>query len=156
VTSLPNQRVETNRRPASPFEAQREFGRAVCALPGSSAAVAHPWRWTARMKAHLQVLILSILTAGCMTHPDPSGGGRLQEPARLHPGDHITIRFADALYPASIYEISDRGIVFLPYDIAVEVAGLTPKEASTKIRIAYVPHYFSRLDVQVTKVQPVE
>jgi hypothetical protein len=41
----PNQRVETNRRPAFPFEAERQFGPAVCAPRVSSAAVAHPLRW---------------------------------------------------------------------------------------------------------------
>jgi hypothetical protein len=38
------QRVETNRRPALPVEAGREFERASCAPPVLSAAVAHPCR----------------------------------------------------------------------------------------------------------------
>jgi hypothetical protein len=33
-----------NRRPASPFYAGRQFGRASCAPPFLSAAVAHLWR----------------------------------------------------------------------------------------------------------------
>ena len=38
---LPNKTVETNRRPASPFEAEQPFGSASCALRVLSAAVAH-------------------------------------------------------------------------------------------------------------------
>ena len=44
----PNKRVETNRRPAFPFEAGRQFGRASCAPQFLSAAVAHPCRSTTR------------------------------------------------------------------------------------------------------------
>jgi len=40
----PNKRVETNHRPALPFEAGREFGSAPCAPALLSAAVAHPFR----------------------------------------------------------------------------------------------------------------
>jgi hypothetical protein len=43
-TATPNQRVETNRRPASPFDTEGEFERASCALRSLSAAVAHPYR----------------------------------------------------------------------------------------------------------------
>jgi hypothetical protein len=39
-----NQSVETNRRPASPFNAGREFVSAACAPPLVSAAVAHLYR----------------------------------------------------------------------------------------------------------------
>ncbi len=39
-----SKRVETNRRPALPFEAWREFERPVCARPFSQAAVACPSR----------------------------------------------------------------------------------------------------------------
>ena len=37
----PNKTVETNRRPASPFYAQRQFESARCDPPSLSAAVAH-------------------------------------------------------------------------------------------------------------------
>jgi hypothetical protein len=40
----PNNSVETNRRPASPLNAWRQFGSASCVLPAPSAAVAHLWR----------------------------------------------------------------------------------------------------------------
>jgi hypothetical protein len=40
-----NKSVETNRRPAPPFEAGRQFGSALCAPALLSAAVAHLWRW---------------------------------------------------------------------------------------------------------------
>ena len=40
----PNKSVETNRRPASPLDAGRQFERASCAPPSLSAAVAHLWR----------------------------------------------------------------------------------------------------------------
>lgn len=43
-TRMANKSVETNRRPASPFHAEREFGSASCAPPSLSAAVAHLWR----------------------------------------------------------------------------------------------------------------
>jgi hypothetical protein len=36
-----NKSVETNRRPASPFEAGRQFGSVLCAPALLSAAVAH-------------------------------------------------------------------------------------------------------------------
>ena len=39
--------VETNRRPASPFNSEREFESATCPPPSLSAAVAHLFRWTA-------------------------------------------------------------------------------------------------------------
>ncbi len=41
-----NKSVETNRRPASPLNAVRQFGSASCAPPLLSAAVAHLWRST--------------------------------------------------------------------------------------------------------------
>ena len=40
-----NKSVETNRRPASPVNAGRQFEDASCAPPPLSAAVAHLWRW---------------------------------------------------------------------------------------------------------------
>jgi len=39
--------VETNRRPASPLDAGRQFGSAPCAPPFVPAAVARLWRWLA-------------------------------------------------------------------------------------------------------------
>jgi len=39
-----NKSVETNRRPASPFNTGRQFECALCARPLLSAAVAHLWR----------------------------------------------------------------------------------------------------------------
>jgi hypothetical protein len=39
-----NQSVETNRRPASPVDAGRQFESAPCAPPFLSAAVAHLFR----------------------------------------------------------------------------------------------------------------
>ncbi len=39
--SLSNRSVETNRRPASPFNIGRQSGSASCAPPLPSAAVAH-------------------------------------------------------------------------------------------------------------------
>lgn len=45
VGELANKTGRANRRPASPFEAGREFGRASCAPPFLSAAVAHLGRW---------------------------------------------------------------------------------------------------------------
>jgi len=40
-----NKSVETNRRPAFPINAGREFGRALCAPASPSAAVAHLCGW---------------------------------------------------------------------------------------------------------------
>ena len=39
-----------NRRPASPLDAGRQFGRASCAPPSLSAAVAHLWRYTKKVR----------------------------------------------------------------------------------------------------------
>jgi hypothetical protein len=39
-----NKSVETNRRPASPLDAGRQFESASCDPPSVSAAVAHLWR----------------------------------------------------------------------------------------------------------------
>jgi hypothetical protein len=52
MTMWPNKSVETNRRPASPFSAGREFGSASCAPPFLPAAVAHLWRWAS---ANIQI-----------------------------------------------------------------------------------------------------
>lgn len=41
----PNKSVATNRRPASPFEAEQQFGSVLCASRVLSAAVAHLCRW---------------------------------------------------------------------------------------------------------------
>jgi ankyrin repeat protein len=41
---MSNKSVETNRRPASPFNAGRQFDSVSCAPPFLSAAVAHLWR----------------------------------------------------------------------------------------------------------------
>jgi len=40
----PNKIGRANRRPASPFDAGRQFGSTSCAPPSLSAAVAHLWR----------------------------------------------------------------------------------------------------------------
>jgi hypothetical protein len=45
--TCPNKRVETNRRPALPFDAERDSEIASCAPPFLPAAVAHPFRWAA-------------------------------------------------------------------------------------------------------------
>ena len=37
--AMPNQTVETNRRPAYPFDVGRPFGSAACGAPSRSAAV---------------------------------------------------------------------------------------------------------------------
>ena len=42
---MPNQITGANSRPASPLDAGRQFGRAACAPPSLSAAVAQFWRW---------------------------------------------------------------------------------------------------------------
>jgi hypothetical protein len=41
---MPNQRVETNRRPAFPLHDERQFDRVSCARPCLSAAVVHSYR----------------------------------------------------------------------------------------------------------------
>jgi len=46
MTVWHNKSVETNRRPAPPFSAGRQFRRALHAPPSLSAAVAHLYRWT--------------------------------------------------------------------------------------------------------------
>jgi hypothetical protein len=45
VRTQANKSVETNRRPASPFNGWRQFESASCAPPSLSAAVAHLWRY---------------------------------------------------------------------------------------------------------------
>ena len=45
MTTTPNKRVETNRRPATPFDAERESEGTLCAPPFQPAAVAHSDRW---------------------------------------------------------------------------------------------------------------
>ena len=44
TASLPNKSLETNLRPASPFNAGWQFGIASCAPRSLSVAVAHFWR----------------------------------------------------------------------------------------------------------------
>lgn len=47
-----NKSVETNRRPASPLDAGREFGAASHAPPSLSATVAHLCRYAPGSKTH--------------------------------------------------------------------------------------------------------
>ena len=45
---MPNKVGRANRRPASPLNARRKFGRAFHAPPSVPAAVAHLWRSTSK------------------------------------------------------------------------------------------------------------
>ena len=47
MNTSPNKITGAKSRPASPFAAGRKFGRASCAPPFLSAAVAQFWRWAA-------------------------------------------------------------------------------------------------------------
>jgi len=64
VNSTHNKTVETNRRPAFPFDAGRKFRRAAHAQPLLSAAVAHLFRWLHdQMETALTVSLLVPLLA---------------------------------------------------------------------------------------------
>ena len=48
----PNKIGRANRRPASPLNAERQLGSAVCAPPFLPAAVAHLGRWLTERTRH--------------------------------------------------------------------------------------------------------
>jgi len=68
----PNKTVETNRRPASPFNVERQFESASCAPPLLSAAVAHLLRSTTHHVMKTLVAFLLLLAAAC--YADDSSG----------------------------------------------------------------------------------
>jgi hypothetical protein len=76
----PNKIGRANRRPASPFNAGRQFGSPSCAPPFLSAAVAHLWRWQNDIPQQIHIvkkqIIRSLLIcsaafvfAGCTKNP---------------------------------------------------------------------------------------
>jgi hypothetical protein len=58
-----NKSVETNRRPASPFEAGQQFWSSSCAPPSLSAAVAHLRRRSTTLHAMLRFVTFTCLIA---------------------------------------------------------------------------------------------
>jgi hypothetical protein len=68
-----NKSVETNRRPASPSEAGRKFGSALCAPAVLSAAVAHLGRYPMRITLlALSMLGVLCVAPGCTTAVRPA------------------------------------------------------------------------------------
>ena len=62
--NTPNKSVETNRRPAFPLDAEREFGRPAHASAALSAAVAHLWR-SVKTIQHLVGMLALVALLGC-------------------------------------------------------------------------------------------
>jgi hypothetical protein len=70
VNAQPNKSVETNRRPAFPLNAGRQFESTLCAPSFLSAAVAHLCRWT-HMKYHSSLLAFCLLSRILVAAPEP-------------------------------------------------------------------------------------
>lgn len=77
----PNETVETNRRPAFPLGAGRQFGSTSCAPPSLPAAVAHLYlRWAVSSamqitKRCLALAALCLCVSGCATDQFKAGSG---------------------------------------------------------------------------------
>ena len=97
---------------------------------------------------------MCMLVASCASHPRASSGADL---APLRPEERITIDFRSRTsilcFGPPNFEIDQQG--FLRFGtVTVQVAGLTPPEAALKIRDAFMPSYYSDLQVEVRRPQP--
>jgi hypothetical protein len=110
-------------------------------------------------KALLLIPVLALALCGCKTK---DYGPELQPPsdtdpigilgARLHAGDSVTITLSGL--PLSIdpliKTVGEDGNITLDSVGAVKAAGRTAAELQTAIHDAYVPQYYTHLDVTVT------
>jgi len=112
------------------------------------------FRWTHLMR--FLMLAFYLASAGCSTPRPQAPRVQRTEAVLLAPGDAIDIRYnrLSVCGPPPVF-IDTNGVAPLPFGVSVKLGGLTTSQAASVIQAAYVPHYFTRLDVEVTKVQPL-
>ena len=66
MSQATNQTLETNCRPASSLNAGRQFGRASCAPPSRSAAVAHLSRCAMKCASFIITIIVASVAGGAL------------------------------------------------------------------------------------------
>jgi hypothetical protein len=102
----------------------------------------------------LPALCICTYFAGCAAHPRESCRVDLSP---LKPGDRITVNFFSRTcilcFGPPDYSIDQQGFVRFG-TIAIQVAGLTPSEAGLKIRDAFMPQYYSDVEVAVGRPRP--
>jgi len=52
--------------------------------------------------------------------------------------------------------LSQSGHIMSLFNISIELASLSPEEAASRIRDAYVPRYFRSLEVELSKAWPMQ
>src|SRR5262245_16212136 len=90
-----------------------------------------------------------LLVAGCATPLRQSANKPLVA------GEAVRVYFR-AFGPdtvPTVYTIDDRGFLTFSPQVSVEVAGLLPAEAASRIRGAFVPRYYRSGEVEITRVQ---
>ncbi len=113
-----------------------------------------------RLPATLLVLLLAFLLGGCASDnatPTTAATGanpQIAAPAlnaQLRPGDTMTISLLGIPEPVtSGVQIDEQGLIRLQYIGAVQAAGLTTSELSSRIRDAYIQKkYYTAIDVSV-------
>jgi len=97
-----------------------------------------------------------MLTPGCAHHPGDKAGVALSNSTPLRLGERVIIEFISAGLPGSrppSYQIDPQGFVSID-SVSIEIAGLTPTEAASKIHDTVSPRFYRELEVRVSRVQP--
>lgn len=95
------------------------------------------------------------LLAGCVTQKNQFASSPVEDTQPLLPGETIEVLVNGAGCPPEPMRttLDGRGRVGLPLIGSCEIGGLTPGEAGLHIRASYVPQYYSKLLVEVKRVQ---
>src|ERR1035438_3524520 len=108
------------------------------------------------MKPHLSVLLSAavgfcVLAPGCASQREQNTSKPPKEADRLVAGDPVRINLRGtglSLAPMEYsmkYSLDENGRIKLLFNVSFELAGLTPDEAASRIRDAYVPRFFRTL-----------
>lgn len=99
------------------------------------------------------VLVLGLFSAGCRSSQPMAGGTAIMDCPPLRKGESIRVEMERFEVGFRVCEIDADGFVTLgPFRI--EVAGLSPDQAASKIRQTFVPWHYIELIVRVVRVQP--
>jgi len=82
-----------------------------------------------------------------------AGGAGIADCAPLRKGESIRVEIEHVEVGFRVCEIDADGFVTLSR-VRIEVAGLSPAQAASKIRQFFVPRYYIELIVRVARVQP--
>ena len=84
---------------------------------------------------------------------DPSSA---RDTLPLMPGEQIDVSFGHRDMPDDCYlhTIDADGNIILVLIGAIHVAGLSPEAAGERIQSEYVPHYYLRLNIRVSRLTP--